>query len=415
MLKIIITISTLLFFINCFCQKEIVQGKIVDKVSKAALSNTTIYINGQRFISDNYGSFICPIKQQKGDSIFVKIKHIGFKDFILTYKDIPFLYVELERQQANLPEVFVFTGGRRIIEKAISRISENYYANPIITGIQQTYELINDSSYLLVDTAIVCYQFKNNFSQKPNISLRLLQNSTRVVNNFDSTFNNFDSINWSGVYTVSPKDDPIYNSAISFINPKYFDETEYTLRSKEIINDRSNYVIGYKCFKKKIVTSEGTIYIDSASFAFTKFSSIMNEDYLRRRRETINSNIYIRTYSFLEINYTCDTANKWVLRNLHIEQKIIRPSKVDENNTYTITSDFVNTKNGINLNIDSLLNYKNELRKLGRLRILDLKTKEQLLDNSTILNLIQKEKLSDYFTDVPLINKKSYQIKGKTK
>lgn len=414
MLKIIITISTLLFFINCFCQKEIVQGKIVDKVSKAALSNTTIYINGQRFISDNYGSFICPIKQQKGDSIFVKIKHIGFKDFILTYKDIPFLYVELERQQTNLPEVFVFTGGRRIIEKAISRISENYYANPIITGIQQTYELINDSSYLLVDTAIVCYQFKNNFSQKPNISLRLLQNSTRVVNNFDSTFNNFDSFNWTGVYTISPGQDPIYNTPVSLINPKYLDENEYTLRSKETINDRSNYVIEFKHFKNMIVMIEGTIYIDSASFAFTKFSLVTTVDYLRRR-ETTTSNKYIRTYSFSEINYTCDTANKWILRNWHIERKAIKLVKADQNDTYTATSDFVNTKNGINLNIDSLLNYKNELRKLGRSRILDLKTNESLLDNSTILSLIQKEKLSDYFTDVPLINKKSYQIKGKTK
>jgi hypothetical protein len=388
-----------LFITNCYAQRIYIHGKIVDAASSAPISKATVYINGDILISDNFGSFIYSLKENT-DSFTLKVKHIGYKSLSNSYKsNNNLLYIKLEPQNYELPEVSVYSGGKKIIEKAISRIPQNYYScdSSSTIGIQQSIERINDSDYLLVDTALLCYQFgKTFFQDKQKINLHLLQNTMHIVNNVDTT-NNKKIVYFQGSYSITPRQDYIYNN-LSIINVKNLDYYNCSIKKKFLFNGRANYAIELNFFKPdlNVIGPDVIIYIDSITYAFSGFITIMNEDKFKKIEGEDH------TYSIAEVYYKQDKNGKWVLRNLHDEQRVIKKEKC------LLTSiDFINIGDFTDLNTDSILRTKNEFQKLKKAKITDIRRDDSIISPTIMKTLLEQFNASEYFTTLPSIKEKA--------
>jgi hypothetical protein len=325
--------------LSTFAQQKRFYGKIINKYSKQPLAGVSIIAGKQKLISNGNGMFYFSMNKTSSNKIVLSFSFLGYNSIeVEEPEDNSFLLIEMINTENQLKEVIVQSGGRSIIEKAISRIPENYLTKAFMfSGIQRIYEQINDTEYFYKNDALLKIHVPALGNSKSKIITTLTDNRFLLIDNFDSAIakKNGDITHWKGAYTALSNFDYIHNPR-SFIEPDN-DIYSYLLQGKIVYDGRTVYIIDFypKNIKKGI--SEGTIFIDSATYAFAHFYVLQGQEYFDKFP---SSRKYNHTFSLAEVNYTIREDGKWYIQNCHIENRVLKENAIAFKNVLYGTVDF---------------------------------------------------------------------------
>jgi len=194
-MKRVILINLLLFaFLTLYGQTNIIiEGRIIDKESGDAVSFAHIGLCKRAIgtVSNMNGEFELKVPPYYlKDSICISA--IGYKTFINlveNLKDIDPLEIELPPETSILQEVVISDEaitGRRVVEKAINRISRNYPTKPFqLEGYYRDYLKKNNEHISFLEAAITMQDMGINTNEAKS---RIEINQLRYSDNYIDTY-----------------------------------------------------------------------------------------------------------------------------------------------------------------------------------------------------------------------------------
>lgn len=169
----------------------------------------------------------------------------------------------MQATQTNLTEVIVSTGAEKIIRKAIENIDKNYPSNDfMMDGITRIYRTEIDSpkyyKYFTSDAVLkIFYPSYTNHGENPKVSVK--QNKI-VFSQPDQAA--YEPDKWVSSYMVN---DFVHKQS-EFIDPANLNDFSYKIIEKVLYNNSRVWIIDFH--SKKQMKVEGTLFIDTASYAF---------------------------------------------------------------------------------------------------------------------------------------------------
>jgi len=307
-IKVSILFVQILLPILLVAQSNIIQGIVVDSISKKALSGVSVsFSNNKGTITNEKGYFILRsqlFSLSKKNKL--SISYVGYNPIIfnvLASNEV--IEINLVPLQKELQEVIIFSKTKSIIERAIERIPFNYPLKPTtINGLLRVNVTINDTDYFYKSDAMIqvyAQSYKNGVPQE----VKVLQNKTTTVKNPRSKYYHLAPAIIGGNFsTIS---DVVYNRDL-FLNKKSIDDYLYIQRNKIRLNNHVTYVIDFE--KKRNNKMEGTVYIDSSSLAFVAFNV---------KSYQVKSKVFItKDFVRADIKYQ-SLGDKWFINSSYLE------------------------------------------------------------------------------------------------
>lgn len=315
--------------IQVMAQPISLSGKVTDKITHAGLPAATIKIGKEGVVADNKGFFNISAESSMLKRYGMDFSCVGYKTYHIS--GIPtddFLLIALEKTAGSLPEVVVGGSARAIIEKAIAAIPVNYPTTPFnLKGFERIYESINDSDYFYTSDALLNLYNTSYIKPTRKIQVAIEQNRSDSVNNIIMKKNILLSllkvqqdipVHWAGEYHLQANIDFVHGRS-DFANVRVLDNHNFFPPHKIMYNGYKVYAIDFTAKEGKAGT-EGTVYIDTASYAFVGASITANQRNLDKRNTAYTN--HKRTFSYWQINYQ-QINGKWYYHDGHTEQHIM--------------------------------------------------------------------------------------------
>lgn len=349
---------------------QLIQGRIIDKISHEPLPLANIKLGLRGIISSNDGYFKILIKEidhQKNNKLI--ISYIGFKQqelSIISLKD-PFI-IEMEYTEKHLDEVKITNGAEEIIKKVIKNFALNYAEKSYAMFGSQSEELDDQNQvkiyYLEAELQSIMPKFQS--GKKIKIELKNLR---------QKDFSNADSSNfviWGATGRAIEYFD-ISSAYYSVLDSTKLKKYRFIVEEL-IIADRPVYKISFTDRKIKGNSKESYLLIEKSSYAILSFAI----------EAANNDNIWAMMHqSVIRVDYQ-KFHEKWYLKSLYHEHKSFRwPFSKNK-------FDRLKIKVQIDL-IDTLVNFDIDYAKnIQRADILYLNVQEKSINKDSIkLKIIQ--------------------------
>jgi uncharacterized protein YkuJ len=241
-------------------------GKVIDKANKKPLGGVSIQIdryNGT--LTNGDGHFQLHADAQTLRQFGLNFSYVGYSKMHLSYKGDSVFLVEMETVNHELTEVVIYGKGLTIMEKAIARIPLNYPQQPTgLNGIMRVYNTIEDSAYFYKSDAVVRVYMPPYTKQGGHMEIKVVQNREVLLTNRRSDyFNDPLKVKWVGGFHSVP--DPVLERP-GYLKREDLGDYDFQVTGKSIWEGRRVFVIDFQDKAKK--SMEGTLYIDTATYAF---------------------------------------------------------------------------------------------------------------------------------------------------
>ena len=367
-----------------------VEGVIFDQKSNEPIEFATISIEGTSIgvMSNENGQFKIFMPEAYQDKNLI-ISCLGYKNdtLVMPYKHNKVYNIYLSEEQILLPEIVIKTiSPVKILEKAISKINENYATKPVYLNAYYREMVETNGTFVkYVDSAVKIYYSAYNTLydigdfyyidfEKHNINIHgFPQGANKAPSKYDAVqiievrrsddlehfTNRWDFEEGLKKFEISGGALQITSADIvkhkkDIINPATWKYYQFTYEGTVTKNNKEVYKISFKPKKKnKIAIWKGTTYIDKGSYAFIAFEYSIDEkcqNHLRKsnteivieldkkqRKETKKSvvkRIIENTNQAVRISYN-EYQGKWYLSHIRIRNKIENTGNVFEKIEYS--------------------------------------------------------------------------------
>jgi hypothetical protein len=343
---------------------QLIQGRIIDKISHEPLPLANIKLGLRGTISSNEGYFKILIKEidhQRNNKLI--ISYIGFKQEELSINGLKGpVIIEMESTEKHLDEVKITNGAEEIIKNAIKNFALNYAEKSYAMFGSQSEELENQNQakiyYLEAELQSIMPKFQS--GKKIKIELKNLR---------QKNFSNSDSSNfviWGATGRAIEYFD-ISSAYYSVLDSTKLKKYRFVVEEL-IIANRPVYKISFTDRKIKGNSKESYLLIEKSSYAILSFAI-----------EAVNNdNIWaIMHQSVIRVDYQ-KLHEKWYLKSMYHEHKSFRwPFNKNK-------FDRLKIKVHIDL-VDTIVNFDIDYAKnIQRADILYLKVQEKLTNKDSI-------------------------------
>ena len=304
-------------------------GKITDNITHIGLPGATIKIGKDGCVADKKGYFSIITDSAKLTKYGIDFSNVGYTGYHIA--GIPaddFLIITLTKSAGVLPEVVVGSSARAIVEKAIAAIPLNYPTAPFnLKGINRIYESINDSDYFYASDALLNFYYTSYTRPSQKTQVAIEQNRSDSVNNIIMKKNIIYSllkphqdipVYWIREYYLLSKLDYL-RRRIYFFDPKQINNYNFFTPLKIIYGRHKVYAIDF-AVKEGRAGAEGSVFIDTATYAFAGISFTANQNGLDKVNAAYTN--HKKTFLYWSVNYQ-EINGKWYFRDGHTEQHVI--------------------------------------------------------------------------------------------
>ena len=290
-------------------QSILFEGYVYDKDNKKPINGVYIETKFKGTLSDNKGFF--SIKLNPDDSI--SFNHVSYHKKTIFGDKIQNNKIELIFKTNNLKELNLKKGTTfDVIKKALNLIPQNYPQNDFelfaiensLSTLSYNNKIINQ--YSLKSLIKLQYPSYKKIFELPKIEVY----KNKYTNIEDTNFsNNYIKTNLINPYNLVGFADYVHlrSKFLNFEGYKYFN---YKSLGIHTLNNRRCIVINF--YKKNEKRVEGTLFIDSVTFAF------MGWNYIEYNIEYKNL-LKILKHNYI-INFSQNENRKWIIDNLNYEQ-----------------------------------------------------------------------------------------------
>lgn len=243
-----------------------VKGSVTDQQTKKIISGVSVKIGQYGTSTDSEGKYVILVQKDVVQQHGVTFSSVGYKKGTVAFADKD-LNIALVPSSTALNEVVISVKTESIINKAIRKIRENYPIKDfILTGnlqiVNSAKDSITDTYFYKSDAMMRLYYPGYTNKKSPDVSL-IHKKDTLA---FDP--NNKPALRWVSGYTgIAYKD--FVHSKNELLTPNTT-KFKFVVNGKDWINNTRVYVINF--FSTQKVGDAGTIYIDTASYAFVKIT-----------------------------------------------------------------------------------------------------------------------------------------------
>ena len=286
---------------------QLLQGRIIDKISHEPLPLASIKIGLRGTISTNEGYFKISIKdidhQRKNKLI---ISFIGYKGQELPTIDLKnHMIIEMEPTQKYLEEVKITNGAEEIIKKAIRNFALNYAEKPYALYGSQSEELVNQNQvklyYLKADLISIMPRFHS--GKKIKIEMKNLHQKDFYL----ADLNQFTI--W-GATGRSIEYFDFSNAYYSVLDSSKLKKFRFIVEEL-MLDNRPLYKISFTDKKIKINSKESFLLIEKSSYAIICLAV----------ESANNDNLWAKIYqSVVRVDYQ-KFEEKWYLKSINQEHK----------------------------------------------------------------------------------------------
>ena len=408
----ILIILFLCFYSNLIYSQHsnIINGIILDSLSNKPIAGVSISTDNYTTLSDLNGRFKIKFLDTHN---FIKFSHIGFQIKTQKFPLTNFLEIKLKPQQNKLNDIQLKTNIFSLILKAIEKIPINYNFNnqTVLTGVFKqdfTKKHIKDTSICFIQNqeSLVDYKYPAYNNPFVTTEVNFLTNQHNIYYSDSISYKqNITSLGF-GLQDIIDADFVLRKK--SFIQKNAY--KYYVYQSNGIKDLFGRKVIEINFYSKKSKNKMGTLFIDTATYAFVACNYYQYNGILME---------YPLNYKMYNISYSIDSNNKWSLNNVYVETDYKNNNNLKEyffkktNEVYTNNSkikfekmkflDFENKITGS----DSLLKIKDlilEHNKKGYINnytlikdTLKLENNLKKVDEKEISKEVNKIKLLTYF------------------
>lgn len=253
-------------FSPVFSQTLTLTGKVIDQASKKPLAGVSVQ-TGQYHgtLTNSKGQFRLSTTVSHVSRSGLSFTYVGYKKVLLPYKGDSTFSVGMEVADNQLTEVIIYADGRTVLEKAIARIPVNYRLKPsMLNGLMRIYNTINDSDYFYRSDGIVRIYCPPYTGNNGNMKVDLIGSKQVLIRNPRSAyFTDPVQARWVGAYYAVP--DPVLERP-GFLRRDKLNDYDFLEKGKSMFEGRKVFVIDFRDKNRKDV--EGTLYIDTATYAF---------------------------------------------------------------------------------------------------------------------------------------------------
>lgn len=364
-----IKILLFILFINLLLFKtpivgQLIQGRIIDKLSHEPLPLANIKLGLRGTISSNEGYFKILIKEidhQRNNKL--RISFIGFKQQELSINGLKDpIIIEMESTEKYLDEVKITNGAEEIIKKAIKNFALNYAEKSYAMFGSQSEELENQNQEKIYYLKAELHSIMPKFKSGKKIKIELKNISQKDFSIADSS--NF--VIWGATGRAIEYFD-FSNAYYSVLDSSKLKKYRFIVEELVIAN-RPVYKISFTDRKIKGNSKESYLLIEKSSYAILSFAI-----------EAVNNdNLWAMMHqSVIQVDYQ-KLHEKWYLKSLYHEHKSFRwPFNKNK-------FDRLKIKVQIDM-IDTLVNFDIDYAKnIQRADFLYLKVQEKLTDKDSM-------------------------------
>lgn len=244
-------------------------GKVTDQKTSTTLPGVTIKTGNYGTSTNADGVFYLVVDKAIAQQNGITATCIGYQKIHLAFSGMDY-QIKLIPAANALKEVVISGNGETILQKAIRRIPENYPSkNFMMTGILQMLHTAKDSTayrYYYKNEALLNIYYPNytDPDNKPQVSLVKKKDTLSMDPGSEASL-----IRWIGGYTNPVNSDYVHHRA-GILGDKQLKHYTSVMNGKDIINGHRVYVINF--FAKGKSENAGTLYIDTASYAFVRIT-----------------------------------------------------------------------------------------------------------------------------------------------
>ncbi|WP_026999418.1 carboxypeptidase-like regulatory domain-containing protein [Eisenibacter elegans] len=321
-------LACLLGFLLIFCvrtafaQDLVLQGTVRDAQTKEAIPYASIYIKGSNIgtASNSEGFFVFKVPEDLQSGILV-VSYIGHESFQIPLRAVQkpeAMEILLQESATTLKEVSISAASAaQIVAKASERIPLNYpLSNTLYTGFYRESNLHHQKDsperYFYVIEAVIKHNKPSYKSPLPAGDIKIEKVRKEQFVGDSTKFSKWAA----GAFT------PIRFDAVKkrfdFLRPSTLSRYTYTLEDYTTYQDREVYQISFQPAQKS-ADYEGTMYIDTESYAIVKVDYQYSPEGLRRENQSRNyTDLLQRRF---RVNYQALANNRWYLQSLWQEAK----------------------------------------------------------------------------------------------
>ena len=260
--------SLLIFLLSisaCIAQIITLSGIVTDKKAGTTLPGVTVRTGNYGTSTDADGNFVLVVQQSIVQQNGITLSSIGYQKQQLKLNGAVY-HISLVGAANNLTEVVINGNSETLVEKAIRKIPENYpIRNFMITGLLRMVHTSKDTlgwHYFYHNNADVQLYYPGYLNKNETPQIRLLHKTDTLVDDLKEV-----PIKWVNGYTSITHRDFVLNR-LEVLNPNHLKRYTFVLNGKEWVNNNKVYVVNF--FSRADEKDAGTLYIDTATYAFTR-------------------------------------------------------------------------------------------------------------------------------------------------
>lgn len=270
MIKPLVLLSIcLVITANCLAQIVNISGKVTDQQTGAIIPGASVRVDQSATSTNASGEFNIVLNKESVVKSGITITCIGYQKQHLNYHEDAVYHVKMQQATMLLKEVVIGADAETILQKAIRRIPLNYPDKDfMMEGLLRMNEISKDSvkayRYYRNDAAIrMFYPSYLKPGDAPQVSI--IENKYRHL---QDPSRSKDTVKVVAGYNLVPGHDVVHYRA-EFITSSGSKKYGYVNQGKTTVNGFRVYVINF--FSKVSEQIAGTMYIDTASYAFVRF------------------------------------------------------------------------------------------------------------------------------------------------
>jgi len=258
--------SLLMCCLSGFAQIVTLKGSVTDKQSHKTIPGVSVKIGQYGTSTDAEGRFVILVQKKVAEQEGLSFTSVGYQKAKLAYADKD-LNIALTPAATDLNEVIISVKSESIIHKAIRKIPENYPLKDfLLTGALRIVNLAKDKGvdqYFYKSDADLQVYFPA-YTKNKSPDIELIHKQDTLIENPD----NKPYVRWVNGYTGLAYNDYVHE------RPEFLKQDtkkyNYVLNGKDWINNTRVYVVNF--FSNQKIEDAGTMYIDTANYAFVRIS-----------------------------------------------------------------------------------------------------------------------------------------------
>jgi len=325
-------------------QPKIIQGVIIDKLSKDPLSfaSVCVFQKANGTISNSVGKFILKLPINSTDSL-IDVSYLGYVPERVTVPlDTATLVIQLTRSSEIIKEVIIkHEDGLPYIKKAIESKVSNYDNYPcIMTGFYRE-STKKDEKYISISEAVVSI-FKSSYNSISPDQVKVFKGHSC---NDDSEVSLVSYKVQGGLFYNMLLD--IAKNPPTFLSADFFEYYHFTMKGLTDISGRTNFIVEFD--QKDLLKypfNKGVVFIDTMTYAISgarfgispkgiaySYNLLVRRSPIRLKVKPISAE-YMVNYRFMN--------GSWILSGFKGEVKIKTKGRLI-NSIFTTISEMVIT------------------------------------------------------------------------